>query len=523
MAARISRRELVRGAGVALSAGAAAGSLSGCVQAVRYLTQPDLPEQLDASFVDGGDPVLRLLNRASYGARPGELARARRAGFETFLEEQLRPGVLARPDPGPVGRLLNQRPEEAPVEVEETPAVTFRLGLLDTLGMDAADLMDVPKEQVQLELQQAAVLRAVYSRWQLREVMVEFWNDHFNVSQTKGDSPFYKTPYDAQAIRRHALGRFRHLLGATARSPAMLYYLDNASNRRGTANENYARELMELHTLGVHGGYTQQDVQEVARCFTGWTIKESFWAGTFQFQPDTHDTGDKVVLGRRIRGRSGPEGVREGEEVLDRLAAHPATARYVSSKLCRRFVADDPPESLVGEVSQAFSASSGHVAAALRVLFRSREFRGNAAVKMRRPFEFVIAALRGLNADTDGEGPLRHLGWMGQLPFHWAMPNGYPDHAEAWSASLLARWNFAVALVSGGVAGTTVDLAALTRAARAGHAGREMAALTGLLLGRRLPDPRRALLAELVKGSRGQQRLQQIAAALLASPDFQYR
>jgi uncharacterized protein (DUF1800 family) len=507
----VTRRQIIE----AGAAGVGAAVLTGCGVATSRLTQPALPAHLDATPTGPSDPARRLLNRAAFGPRPGDLARVRQMGVEAYLEEQLQAGA-APTGWAPTGH--------------DTPAAEWRVAGLDTLQMDSADLLDVPKEDVQRELQQAAVVRAVYSHWQLREVMVDFWDDHFNVSQTKGDSAFYRTPYDVDAIRRHALGNFRHLLGASARSPAMLYYLDNARNVRGVANENYARELMELHTLGVDGGYTQRDVQEVARCFTGWTLKEHLGAGAtsardffrsqvYEFRPDQHDTGDKRVLGRTIAGRAGPSGEREGEEMLDLLAAHPSAAHFLAKKLCRRFVADEPAEPLVARVAAEFLRSRGGVPAILRAIFASDEFRSGSGVKMKRPFDFVISALRGLNADTDGAGPLQHLAWMGQLPYHWAMPNGYPDRVTAWSSSLLARWNFAASLVAGQVGGTAVDLPALVRAAGIAPVD----ALAGVLIGCALPADRRALLARSVSAVPEPAGLQQAAASLLASPEFQWR
>src|SRR5439155_17155836 len=216
-----------------------------------------------------------------------------------------------------------------PEQMEESPAVAWRLWPLDTLQVDTDFRFEFPKEQVQAELQQAAVIRAVYSRRQLQQVMVDFWTDHFNISQLKGDSAFMKTTDDAEVIRRHALGKFRDLLWASAKSPAMLYYLDNARNTHSAVNENYARELMELHTMGVTGGYTQRDVQEVARCFTGWSLQDArtWWNGTYVFRPEQHDDGPRRVLGVTL-----PPGLgeRHGERVLEMLADHPSTARFVA-------------------------------------------------------------------------------------------------------------------------------------------------------------------------------------------------
>src|SRR5262249_49371997 len=296
-----------------------------------------------------------------------------------------------------------------------------------TLQTDTDFRFEFPKEQVQAELQQAAVVRAVYSRCQLQEVMVDFWSDHFNVSQRKGDSAFFKTADDEAVIRRHALGKFRDLLEASAKSPAMLYYLDNTRSTRSTLNENYARELMELHTLGVSGGYTQADVQEVARCFTGWSIQDerTWWHGTFVYHPQAHDDGPRRVLGVPLPAGLGQA---HGERVLEILAGHPSTARFIARKLCRRFIADEEqiPGGLVERLARTFRRTDGDIRQVLGVLFRSEAFRYGSARKLKRPFDFVISALRALNADTNGRGALPYLRLMGQTPYQWAMPNGYP-------------------------------------------------------------------------------------------------
>lgn len=522
MTSVINRRDLLRGTGAAAASGAVGIALSGCGSFTRLVTQPAIPERLDVQLAGSTDPVLRVLNRTAFGPRPGDVSRVRQQGIDAYLEEQLKPG-----------RGIRHGPDWLPVTLPDAPAVDFRLRLLDTLRMSEGDLLDIPKKQVQDELQQASVIRAVYSRWQLREVMVEFWNDHFNISQTKGDSPFYKTAYDADAIRAHSLGRFRDLLGATARSPAMLYYLDNARSDKRVPNENYARELMELHTLGVDGGYSQDDVVQVAGCFTGWSIKDRLWRGRFEYRPQLHKEGDKRVLGKIVKGRTGEQGVREGEDVLDLLALHPSTAGYLSWKLCRRFVADEPPPALVARVAAEYTRSGGHITPTLRKLFASQEFRSGKGAKMKRPFDLVIASLRALNANTDGKGPLRHLGRMGQLPFQWAMPNGYPDVASAWSSSLLARWNFALALATGGIPGTSVDLRAIASATGVRDAvdgpgsdvsaRRVVDAFSSVILGRRLEAGHARHLAGVVLAAKPGDRLPQVVAGILAAPEHQWR
>jgi uncharacterized protein (DUF1800 family) len=351
---------------------------------------------------------------------------------------------------------------------------------------------------VLVELSQQKILRAAYSDRQLEEVMVDFWFNHFNVFAGKGQTRVYLTEYERDAIRPHVLGRFRDLLQNTAESPAMLFYLDNwqsaapldatamrnrvppgrrpAVRRPGNANrpatladnppalqnrrprglnENYARELMELHTLGVDGGYTQKDVQEVARALTGWTIANPRQGGGFQFEPRLHDDGEKVVLGHRIKAGGGKA---DGDQVLDILASHPSTARFISTKLARRFVADDPPAAVVDRAAQRFRETRGDIREVVRTIITSPEFFAADAyrAKIKTPFEFVVSAIRATGADAANALPvvqsLRDLG----MPLYMCQPpTGYSDKAEAWvnTGALLNRMNFAVALASGRMRG----------------------------------------------------------------------
>src|SRR3989475_7473921 len=362
------------------------------------------------------------------------------------------------------------------------------------------------------ELQMARILRAVYSERQLQEVMVDFWTNHFNVFAGKGADRWFLTAYDRDTIRPHTLGKFYDLLLADAQSPAMLFYLDNVQSvspnaqppqqrpagarplaqllrmsnnpqqqqppkqqRRGI-NENYARELMELHTLGVDGGDTQKDVQEVGRCFTGWSIIQPRGgaaapmaimgregrdtAGTFTFRPFAHDNGEKIVLGHKIPAGGG---MGDGLAVLDILAHHPSTAKFIATKLVRHFVSDDPPPALVDRVAPTFMKSDGDIREMLKTIVSSAEFNSAAAyrAKVKRPFELAISAVRTLGADTNG-GPQFHQ-WnarMGQPLYGFQTSNGYSDIAENWvnTGALLERMNFALALVSNRIPGTRVDL-----------------------------------------------------------------
>jgi uncharacterized protein (DUF1800 family) len=328
-------------------------------------------------------------------------------------------------------------------------------------------------QQLLLELQAQKIVRAVHSERQLQEVMTDFWFNHFNVFWGKGADRWFTTDYEMNAIRPHALGKFKDLLLATAKSPAMLFYLDNhlssapapavgrlvqrIARRKPGINENYARELMELHTMGVDGGYTQKDVQEVARAFTGWTIDRPQQGGEFIFRPRMHDAGDKVVLGHKISAG----GMKDGEEVIRILASHPSTARFISTKLVRRFVSDDPPAALVDRVTAVFSRTDGDIREMLRTIFTAPEFYAPEAIraKTKSPFELVVSAIRSVDGSTAGSRQLAQMiGRMGQPLYQCQPPTGYPDRGDHWMSdgATIERLNFAVALAAGRIPGITI-------------------------------------------------------------------
>jgi len=250
------------------------------------------------------------------------------------------------------------------------------------------------------------------------------------------------------------------MVRASAVSPAMLWYLDGRVNRSGKPderpNENYARELMELHTLGVHGGYTQKDVMEVARCLTGWTVRDQkqFFKGQVHFDAKAHDDGAKTVLGQVIPAGLG---IRDLDRLLEIVTGHPSTARFIATKLCRRFIADAPPASAIDATAAAFTQSKGAIAPTLRALFKTPEFGASAGLKLKRPFHYVVSALRLTNAETNGGRPIIDaLVRMGHAPFRYPTPDGYPEEASHWTGTLLWRWNFAVNLVNNKMAGTRI-------------------------------------------------------------------
>jgi uncharacterized protein (DUF1800 family) len=334
-------------------------------------------------------------------------------------------------------------------------------------------LLTAPQQLVAFDLSEGKLYRAILSNRQLEEQMVDFWYNHFNVFLDKGADRYLVPTYEREAIRPHVLGKFRDLLEATAKSPAMLFYLDNWESvgpappqRRRNAkrpvrglNENYARELMELHTLGVDGGYTQKDVTEVARCFTGWTIRLPRQGGNFFYNDRVHDKGEKTVLGVKIPAGGGRD---DAEKVLDILARHPSTARFISKKLAQRFVADDPPQKLIDKMAKTFRDKNGDIREVMKTMLTSDEFFSQAAyrAKVKTPFEMIVSAVRATGAQVDFAFPLaRQIADLGQPLYRKLEPTGYSDANSEWvnSAALLARMNFALSLAQNKVPGSKLD------------------------------------------------------------------
>ncbi len=466
--------------------------------------------ELYERYPQPGQLVNQLQRR---GALPAELAQAR--DNRTKGAGAAPDANAAKSDDSMTADPKAKTPAPSPAEQNPMNNAEYRRAMMQYLKENNLR----PAQFLTGELQMSRILRAVYSERQLQEVMVDFWTNHFNVYANKGADRWLLPSYDRDTIRPHTLGKFYDLLAADAQSPAMLFYLDNvqsvspnaqapqqrpgaargplagpgmpnnpqpqppAQRQRRGINENYARELMELHTLGVDGGYTQKDVQEVARCFTGWTIiaprgagaaaqavmngpmaeMARTRAGSFVFRPGVHDNGEKLVLGHKIPAGGG---MRDGLMVLDILSHHPSTAKFIATKLVRRFVADEPPAALVDRVTQTFMKTDGDIREMLRTIFYSPEFNSQDAyrVKVKRPFELVISAVRTIGAETNG-GPQLHqwLQRMGQPLYGFQTPNGYADVAENWvnTGALLERMNFALALVSNRIPGTRVDLSRL--------------------------------------------------------------
>ena len=385
-----------------------------------------------------------------------------------------------------------------------------------------------PQQFVNAELIEHKLYRALYSNRQLEEVLVDFWMNHFNVFNGKGPDRVLLTSFERDAIRPHVFGHFKDMLLATARHPAMLFYLDNwqsqapredfpvpAGVRRPGLNENYGRELMELHTLGVNGGYTQNDVIAVARAFTGWTIYDPQKFAEFQFNPAVHDRKEKVVLGHTIPAMGGEQ---DGLDVIDILAHHPSTATFISRKLAQRFVADDPPQALVDRMAASFTKTDGDLRAVLHVMFSSPEFLSEGAwqAKLKSPLEMVVSAARALNADvTDTFGLAQRIADLGEPLYGKLEPTGYPNTGEAWTntAGVLGRINFATALGAGQIQGLKVDISRFNF--------KNVSAVAAEVLNV-APSP--SMLAAIEKGVQGTEATPSVLATLvLSSPDFQRR
>ena len=401
-----------------------------------------------------------------------------------------------------------------------------------------------PQNVVASDLSEGKLLRAMYSNHQFEELLVDFWFNHFNVFQGKGADRYLLPTYEREAIRPHVFGKFCDLLLATAESPAMLFYLDNwqsaapdqtpgaqrRRNKRGL-NENYGRELLELHTLGVNGGYTQTDVIEVARCFTGWTIANPRKGGAFEYNDKMHDKGQKVVLGHVIPAGGG---MNDGLKVLAMLAHSPVTAHHISLELAQRFVADDPPPSLVDRMARTFIKSGGDLRQIVSTMVHSPEFWSEGAyqTKVKTPFELVVSAIRAADADVESAFPLENeLRKLGEPLYGKVEPTGYASGNAEWvsSAALLERMNFALALVQNRVPGVKVNTAAWDRI------GQDNAvALAGSLLGQDPSEPTKSAIEKTIRSEEEQRTFTGIhggpakvpvliAGLALGSPEFQKR
>ncbi len=407
------------------------------------------------------DLISHVISRLTWGVTPGlyeqvrALAATPEAAAEKFIQRSADP------------RNADTLAKESHTQVAHLEALQEPIG----------ELYDYRPKQLEFELTQAAMLRAIHSPNQAYELMVGFWSDHFNIDSSKADCRWIKAYDDRAVIRPHAWGNFAELLRASALSPAMLFYLDGRKNRRSKPtekpNENYARELLELHTLGVHGGYTQDDVMAVARCLTGWTVKGrddklfsmgmTAGMGTVKFLPGQHDDGPKTVLGHQIAAGGGAQDL---DDVLEIVTQHPATAQFLATKLCRHFISDDPPAAAVTATAAAFTSSRGNIPTTLGALWRTPEFLTARRTKMKRPLHYLVSMMRALGCPgTGGAEMQRALRRMGHMPFSYPTPEGHSDQAGDWMSTLLARWDFALRLGRGELAPPTWKAATLHAAA----------------------------------------------------------
>ncbi len=513
-------------------------------------TEPNRPKLTDEQ------KILHVLNRLGFGARPGDVEKVKALGLQNYIERQLNPDTI--PDAAADAKtkrleVFGMSTAEIFAKYPNPGAIRRRLAA----GQQAASANEANSNSAQADQREKLneiyrengfrrpaaigpqvtanrVLRAVYSERQLQEVMVDFWQNHFNVFIGKGAVRWYIPSYERDVLRKHALGNFRDLVAATAQHPAMLFYLDNFQSsapgandaggkaavdrikrrlqnprlspeiranlekrlamrtramqrQAGGLNENYARELMELHTLGVDGGYSQKDILEVAKAFSGWTIadprgyrriaaeiinaggetpnrsrpslRDGTESGEFFFNANRHQKGPKYLLGQTVN----EGGIKDGLKVIDILANHPSAAKFIAKKLAVKFVSDNPSEAYVGRIAAAFQRSKGDIRTTLRAIFSDKEFFSpeNYRAKVKTPFELAISSIRAIGADTNvSPAFIAMLNKLGEVPYGYQAPTGYPETAENWvnTGALLQRMNFAVAIASNRVPGTRVDL-----------------------------------------------------------------
>jgi uncharacterized protein (DUF1800 family) len=533
----LSRRQFLRSTGLAAAYMALPGWLAACARgaaapAAQQIATPeawgDLPTAPDSEPATAA--IVHLLSRITYGPRPGEVARVGQLGWDAFIEQQLHPEQI------------------------DDSALDARLAPFKTLAMSSVDLLaNYPRQgqpgprAIIAEIEAASLLRAIYSERQLFELMVDFWSNHLNIYIGKNQVRWLKTADDRDVVRKHALGTFKDLLLASAKSPAMLVYLDNAQNikpgvqlgkRIGGLNENYAREVMELHTVGADGGYTQDDIPNVARALTGWMVGGPNTAnpGEFLFRPRLHDDGEKHFPFLKLTLPAGG-GIRDGEMLLAALAAHPKTAERIAHKLCTTFVADDPPQALVERATKTYLDNDTDIRATLKTILTSDEFKAATGQKIKLPLRVLVSAMRALGADIVANPkaalPLvAELRNLGQAFFAWQAPNGYPQAGAAWvnTGGMLGRWNLAFALAEGRIKGVTHDLPALLPA-ESTMAGSLVDSVSAALLHAPLPAQARTALVDYLREGQAEQqqldratlerKLPELAGLIMASPAFQ--
>lgn len=370
----------------------------------------------------------KVVRRTTFGITQADQARAVQLGYNGYLEEQLNPASI------------------------DDSAMDARLAVYTTLNMTAQQLLALPANQVTNELIEAMILRACFSKRQLFERMVDFWTDHFSIDINV--APYLKTVDERVVIRPHALGSFPAMLHASAQSSAMLLYLDNNTNIASSPNENYARELMELHTLSIAGPYTQNDVREVARCFTGWTFGvpgSGANTGVFFFNANNHDNGQKVVLGNIIPSGGG---MQDGITVLNILAAHPSTANFIATKLSRKFLGENVSQSVINAVAAVYTATNGDIKSMVREVLKHNNLATDYGPRHKRPLHHFVSAIRATGSTVNTTNVMRNqLNAAGNLPYNWGPPDGYPDTLAYWNGLILPRWNWGASMATNAIAG----------------------------------------------------------------------
>jgi hypothetical protein len=451
-----------------------------------------------------------LLNRITFGPTQADLDELNTLGYWGYIERQLKPA-----------------------SIDDSAVETFLATNYPALAMTPVQLSGLAFGDVVDQLIRARIVRAALSRRQLLEVMVEMWTDHFNIYNQTSPESFLKIVDDREVIRPNALGSFPKMLRASAHSPAMLSYLDNNTNTRTAPNENYARELMELHSLSASGGYTQADVAAVARCFTGWTYftGTASNAYTFRYNSGTHDTNAKVlspifdVAGGfqgpvTIPARAAANGQQDGEDVLNILVVHPNTARFIALKMLRHLWGYDPPPSMVDSLAQVYLATGGDIKAMIRWVLEPTRL-ATAPWKFKRPFHLFMSGLRALQATVTSPGSLRSpLTGAGHLPFAWVPPDGYPDSLDAWVGLLLPRWNFGASLLNNEYSGISVNTTALF----AGLTSRTQVVdrIALLLHGGAMPPEDRAGLLAYLPNTPSAAQIREACGLAIGYPGFQW-
>lgn len=460
------------------------------------------------------DPISHIINRLTFGVTPDLYDHVKLIGIDAFIEEQLNPDSV---DDSELDELLAN---------------------FDVTWMTTSEILDKYRGMglgpVLRQLVYVYILRALYSHRQLYERFNVLWSDHFHIFLGKNPVGFFKPEDERDVIRAHALDTFPNMLKASAHSPAMLIYLDNAQSDLSHPNENYARELLELHTLGVDGGYTEEDVKAVARAFTGWSILRPQQVdvdrgdpGAFMFRRFIHDNEEKIILGQTLPANNGKA---DGDAVLEMLAQHESTAHFISTKLARRFISDFPPESIVNSLAQTYLQTSGDIKAMMRVLLNSDEF-WNAPPKFKRPFEYTMSLLRSVDYQRGRERGFVQLmrdalDMMGHMPHLWPAPNGYPDVGAYWMNNLLPRWNMAIASVTDSNVGEP-NLGRLEQMLeQAGVLGDTQATLqyfANYLIGRDLDDSEATIVLDFLESYPVEARMQAGLGFMMATPAFQYK